>query len=321
MRILLTGASGFAGAALLPTLIRSGHHVRALVRDRERYQSTLRSLDVEISDAVEPVVADALVGDRLERAMKGIEVAYYLIHSMEPTHHSMEPAREGPYPERERRAAENFGNAARDAGVRRIVYLGGLMPTGHRPSRHLESRREVERIIMRAVPESVALRASIVVGARSRSFRFLVRLIERLPVLVLPAWRANRTQPVDERDIVEILARCATSKAVGALTLDIGGPEVLSYEEIVRRIAELMMVGRPTIGLRVGATPIVAHVAAVLAGEQSELLLPLMEGLTTDLLARDSRVQELLEVPMHSFDAAVEHALRDWETREPLAAR
>jgi uncharacterized protein YbjT (DUF2867 family) len=314
MRILLTGASGFAGAALLKALVESGHEVRALVRDRERYLSTIQALGVEFSGEVEPILADALRADDLRPAMRGVEVAYYLIHSMEP-------AGKEPYHDRERRAAENVANAARDAGVRRVVYLGGLLPSGRPPSRHLASRREVERIIMHAVPDSVAIRASIVIGARSRSFRFLVRLIERLPVLVLPAWRVNRTQPIDERDVVEMLIRCATAEAVAAQTLDVGGPDVLSYEEIVRRIAELMLVGRPVVGLSFNATPLAARVAAALAGDHAELFLPLMEGLATDLLAKDNRAQQLLGVPMHTFDAAVEHALRDWESREPLAAR
>jgi nucleoside-diphosphate-sugar epimerase len=174
---------------------------------------------------------------------------------------------------------------------------------------------------MEAVPDSVALRASVVVGARSRSFRFLVRLVERLPVIVLPAWRRFRTQPIDERDVLEMLLGCATAQSVAGLTLDVGGPQILTYEQIVERIAELMLVGRPTIGLGLNATPIAARVAAALTGEQAELFLPLMEGLGTDLLAGDSRAAELLEVSLHSFDAAVEHALREWERNEPLAAR
>jgi uncharacterized protein YbjT (DUF2867 family) len=161
----------------------------------------------------------------------------------------------------------------------------------------------------------------VIVGARSRSFRFLVRLVERLPVLVLPGWRRFRTQPIDERDVVEILLRCATSKHTSPNSFDIGGPDVLSYEEIVRRIAELMLVGRPAIGLNFTATPIAARVAAVLASESPELFLPLMEGLTADLLPADNGAEELLGAPPRSFDSAVEHALREWERSEPLAAR
>src|SRR6201999_4384439 len=128
------------------------------------------------------------------------------------------------------------------AGVTRIVYLGGTAPAGETPSRHLASRLAVEDILLAAVPASVALRASIVIGARSRSFRFLVRLVERMPVMAYPAWQRNRTAPVDERDIVEALARSATSQAAAGMRLDVAGPDVVSYGELIERIADLMLV-------------------------------------------------------------------------------
>jgi uncharacterized protein YbjT (DUF2867 family) len=319
MRILLTGASGFAGAALLPALLGEGHEVRALVRDPERFHKAITSVNrgaSSLGEVEDLVVGDALTGAGLTRALSDVEVAYYLIHSMEPS-----LAREDPFPARERLAAENFAAAARSAGVRRIVYLGGLLPRERTPSPHLASRLAVEEILLSAIPDSVALRASLIVGARSRSFRVLVRLVERLPVLVLPGWRRFRTQPIDERDVVEMLLRCATSTHTSRKSFDIGGPDVLSYEEILRRIAELMLVGRPAIGLNLTATPIAARVAAVLAGESPELFLPLMEGLTADLLPLDNGAQELLGVAARSFDSAVEHALGEWERSEPLAAR
>lgn len=316
MRILLTGASGFAGAALLPSLLGQGHDVRALVRDPERLHDALASIDRRSSlREVDLVVGDALTGVGLSQALRDVEVAYYLIHSMEPSLAS------DPFPARERLAAENFVAAARSAGVRRIVYLGGLLPRERTPSSHLASRLAVEEILLSAIPDSIALRASVIVGARSRSFRFLVRLVERLPVLVLPGWRRFRTQPIDERDMVEMLLHCATSTHTSRRSFDVGGRDVLSYEEIVRRIAELMLVGRPTIGLNFTATPIAARVAAVLASESPELFLPLMEGLTADLLPVDNGAEELLGGPPRSFDSAVEHALCEWERSEPLAAR
>lgn len=314
MRTLVTGASGFAGAALIPRLLQDGHRLRALARDRERLVRALAAADQRPD--VELATGDILTGEGLPEALKDMDVAYYLIHSMET-------AAGDPFPERERRAAENFAREARAAGVRRIVYLGGPLPRVPRASPHLASRHEVERILMEAVPGSVTLRASIVVGARSRSFRFLVRLVERLPVIALPAWRRYRTQPIDERDIVELLARAATSKHAAGRTLQAGGPDVLTYREIVERIAELMMVGRPTLGVNLNATPLTARVAAALAGEDPELVLPLMESLECDLLVGDRRqdAAQLLEVPLHSFDAAVEHALAEWEKTQPLAAR
>jgi uncharacterized protein YbjT (DUF2867 family) len=187
----------------------------------------------------------------------------------------------------------------------------------------------VERILLDAVPDSIALRASIVIGARSRSFRFLVRLVERMRVLALPAWRRFRTQPIDERDIVEMLLACASLDLSGersfdsrqGCSLDVGGPDVLTYGEVVERIAELMLLSRPSVGLGLTITPIAARLGALLADESPELVLPLMEGLNCDLLADTSAAAELLDVELHSFDAAVEHALHEWEKVERLAAR
>jgi uncharacterized protein YbjT (DUF2867 family) len=318
VRILLTGVSGFAGAALLPRLLEQGHDVRALARDRTRVEQALSHTDtVNLAD-FELVIGDTVAGTGVSGAMRDVEVAYYLIHSMEPS--SDWPDRTA-FPARERASADTFAQAARAAGVRRIVYLGGLLPGDGHTSTHLSSRHAVERILLEAIPDSVALRASIVIGARSRSFRFLVRLVERLPVLTLPAWRDYRTQPIDERDIVDMLASCASVASIAGHTLDIGGPDVLSYGEMVQRIAELMLLHRPSVSLGVTATPLAARLAAALTNERPELVLPLMEGLTGDLLPADHAAPTILNVELHSFDSAVEHALYEWEKVEPLAAR
>jgi uncharacterized protein YbjT (DUF2867 family) len=236
----------------------------------------------------------------------------------------MEPPAEASvgFAARERTAAERFAAAAQAAGVQRIVYLGGLVPAGAPPSEHLASRRDVERILLDAVPDSTALRASIVIGARSRSFRFLVRLVERLPLLALPPWRVNRTQPIDERDVVELLARGAHAAAVSGRTLDIAGPDVVSYGELVQRIRDLMLLARPSLSVRPPApSSLTSRIAAAIAGERHELIGPLMAGLTSDLLPRDDEAARLLGVRLHSLDAAIEHALGAWERDEPLAAR
>src|SRR5919197_6087401 len=140
-------------------------------------------------------------------------------------------------------------------GVERIVYLGGVVPTDREPSPHLSSRLEVERILLEGVPRSTALRASIVIGARSSSFRILVRLVERLRFLPFPAWRDKRTQPIDERDAIEYLARTPSTAGAEGRSLDIVGPDVLSYGEMIQRIAELMGVGRAPLALRLTQTP------------------------------------------------------------------
>jgi uncharacterized protein YbjT (DUF2867 family) len=304
MNILVTGVTGYVGSKLAPRLQRDGHTVRGLARDPGRSQLQI------------PVLAgDAVTGEGLDEALGQVDVAYFLIHSMEPS-------TDGPFGVRERTAAENFARAAQAAGVQRIVYLGGLAPASGPMSAHLSSRLEVEQILLAAAPCSVAFRASIVIGAQSRSFRFLVRLIERLPVLAVPAWHAYRTRPIDERDMIELLARAATVDAVCGQSLDIAGPDTVSYGELIKRITDHMLVARPTITFkRLTVTPIASRVSAIIAGEEHELIGPLMESLEGDLLPRDDRAAQLLDVRLHSLDAAIEHALRDWETVEPLAAR
>jgi uncharacterized protein YbjT (DUF2867 family) len=304
MNVLVTGATGFVGAALIPRLQAAGHTVRAYARRPDA-----------VADGVEVVQGDAVTGGRLDEALDGIDCAYYLIHSMEPS-------LDGTFADRDRRAATRFAEAARAAGVERIVYLGGLVPDGKEASMHLASRLEVERLLHDAAPASVALRASIVIGARSRSFRFLVRLVERVPVMPLPSWRRHRTQPIDARDVLAFLEAAATTEgAQGGLSLDIAGPDVVTYEELVDRIRDALLVRRPALRLGFNLTPVASRVAAAIAGESVELVEPLMEGLDGDLLPRDDRAAELLGVRLHHLDAAIERALREWEAVEALAAR
>jgi uncharacterized protein YbjT (DUF2867 family) len=303
VRILVTGISGYVGSRLAQRLLADGHEVRGLSR-REATRS-----------GIEIVRGDAVSGSGLHAGLAEVDVAYYLIHSMEPS-------LDGPFDERERTAAANFARAAAQAGVARIVYLGGLVPEGGPASAHLSSRLEVEEILRDGVAGSVAFRASIVIGAQSRSFRFLVRLVERMPVLAVPGWHSHRTSPADERDVIEILARAATHPDLAGESLDVGGRDVVTYGELIERIRDLMLVGRPTVSFkRLTVTPIASRVAAIIAGERHELIGPLMESLDGDLLPRDDRAARLLGVRLHSLDAAIEHALGEWEAHESLAAR
>jgi uncharacterized protein YbjT (DUF2867 family) len=299
---LITGATGYVGGRLLDHLSREGRTVRALARDPSRLDSR-----------VDVVRGDLVTGEGLERALADCSVAYYLVHSMEPA--------AGDFPSRDRQAAENFVTAAAAAGVERVVYLGGVVPSDGELSQHLSSRLEVEQILLEGLPRSTALRASILIGARSSSFRILVRLVERLRLLPFPGWRDKRTQPIDERDAIEYLARTPQTPGAEGRSLDIAGADLLSYGQMIERIAELMGVGRTPVPLRTSATLTASAVVSAVTEQPLELVRPLMYSLEHDLLPRSDEARAIYGLTPRGFDRAAEHALAEWETLEPLRAR
>jgi uncharacterized protein YbjT (DUF2867 family) len=320
MRILITGITGAIGSELAPRLVAAGHDVRGLTRDIQAAASGGR-----VPDGVQLVPGDAVAGTGLEPACEDVDVAYYLIHSMEPSGDVRFDALE-------EQAASNFAQAAQRAGIRRLIFLGGMAPPAEHVSLHMASRLRVERIVLQSAPESLALRASIVIGSRSRSFRLLVRLIERLPALILPDWERHLTTPVDQRDVTESLIRAATATPVGSSTephgidqretLDLAGPEVVSYGELMVRIRDAMILDRPVIRLPgITMNPVASRLSALIAEEEHSLVGPLMGSLATDLLPSMPNAMERLGVRKHSLDSAIERALREWESAEALRAR
>ena len=302
---LVTGATGYVGGRLVDRLLDEDRPVRALTRDAGQLAAR---------DGVESVTGDVLTGEGIRAALEGCSTAYYLVHSME--------AGDEDFAARDRRAARNFADAAVAAEVDRVVYLGGVTPSDGVPSPHIASRLEVEEILLDCAPSATALRASILVGARSSSFRMLVRLVERLRVLPMPAWRTNRTQPIAERDAIEFLARTPEVPEAAGRSLDVTGPDVISYGAMMEQIAESMGVGRTPLGLGISLTPPASAVVSAVTEQPLELVRPLMESLEHDLLPRDpEEAPQMYGIRTLSFERAVERALAEWELTEELAAR
>ena len=305
---LVTGATGYVGSKLVERLRAEGRPVRAMARHPER---------LEPRDGVEAARADVLSGEGLRAALDGCEAAYYLVHSMEAAGDA-----EGDFAGRDRRAAETFAATARAAGVRRVVYLGGIAPAEDPPSPHLASRLEVERILLESAPGATALRASILIGAGSSSFRMLVRLVERLRLVPLPGWRSNRTQPIAERDAIEFLARTPGVPGTAGRSLDVAGSDVITYGAMVERIAELMGVGRTPFSVGASLTPAASALVSAVTRQPLELVRPLMESLEHELLPRDAAdAARTYGIRPLGFDRAVERALAQWEVTENLGAR
>ena len=304
---LIVGATGYVGTLLTKALVTEGRSVRALSRHPPA---------VPGPDGVESVRGDVLNDEGLDAALAGCDVAYYLVHSMEAGTSGFEA--------RDRRAAGNFVAACRRAGVDRVVYLGGIEPIGPL-SPHMRSRLEVERILMEGLPGATGLRASIIIGAGSPSFRLMVRLIERIPVLPLPPWRQRRTQPIAERDVVQCLVRTPLIDATGGRSIDIVGPDALTYTEILEGIAAELEIDRPPVRLPVFTAPTFAAVASRIAGSDADLVRALMGSLNADVLPRSEHAaEEMAEtfgIAPLPYRRAVRRALADWEREEPLSAR
>lgn len=288
--ILLTGATGAIGGALLPRLLAAGHRVRCLVRDPSR---------ASLPAAAEVVRGDVLTGEGLTTALDGVAVAFYLIHSMGGRNHD--------FAEADRRAARTFANAAREAGVRRIIYLGGLPATGA-GSAHLRSREEVAEILRSAAPEVVHARAAMVIGPSSASFRMLRELVHRLPVMVGPKWIDTRTQPVAQGDVVEALARLAELPNPPA-DVELGGAEIITYREMMLRFAQADGRRRPLIVPVPVLTPrLSSYWVGFVTSVDPGLARPLVDGLSEELIVRTPPPAGVNDAAL-DFDAAVRAAL------------
>src|SRR5215210_3914293 len=291
--ILLTGASGYVGSHLLDELRARGRRVRALVRDPAA---------AELPGDVKLHRGDAVKGEGLAEALEGVRTAYYLIHSMG---RGANPSED--FAKRDRAAAVNFGEAARAAGVERVVYLGGLGPTGADASLHLRSRHEVAELLGQRVP-LVYVRAAMVIGPGSASFEMLRHLVKRLPVMVTPRWVDTRSQPVAIADVVRTLADAGEQDEAPA-EVQVGGAEVLTYREMMRRTAALLG-RRPPLIVKVPVLSprLSSYWVSLVTPVEAGLVRPLVDGLKTEMVVERPPAAGLNDRPL-GFDDAVRAAL------------
>lgn len=224
-RILVLGATGYIGGRLVPRLILKGHAVRCLVRNPHKLRDR-KWPGVEIAEG------DVLKPETLAAAMQGIDVVYYLVHSLQ--------AGEKKFEELDRQAAQNAADAARAAGVKRIIYLGGLGKRGEETSAHLRSRHQVGDILRSSDVPVTEFRAAVIIGSGGVSFEMMHHLVNRLPIMICPKWIFVKTQPISVRDVLHYLVECLDISQSTGRVLDIGGPEILSYGDMMKIIARVL---------------------------------------------------------------------------------
>ncbi len=295
MNVLVTGATGYIGGRLVPKLLERGHRVRCIARDAGR-------LDGRFADA-EIVTGDVFDRASLDAAFAGIDVAYYLVHSMSKETRDFSAS--------DRKAAEIFGDAARAAGVKRIVFLGGLGVDGNALSKHLRSRHEVGDVLRRSGVPTTEFRAAIIVGSGSVSFEMLRYLTDRLPVMIAPKWVETFCQPIAVRDVVSYLVRELDIERTESVVREIGGSSVLTYKQMMLHYARVRGLQLRKIYVVPVLTPRLSSAWVHLVTPiPSSLARPLVEGLMNEVTVRDNVARrEFPDIVPISYDDAVQKAL------------
>ncbi|MFW6018372.1 MAG: NAD(P)H-binding protein [Halapricum sp.] len=293
MRVLVTGATGFVGSHLVPALLDAGHDVVAMTRDASRYDPP---------DGVEVAEGDLLNSETLAGDFDDVDAAYYLVHSLQTG---------GDFEERDRTAATNFSAAASGAGVDRVIYLGGLGETGDDLSPHLRSRQEVEQLLARGSYDLTTLRAAIIVGAGSVSFQMVRQLVSKLPVMVAPKWVYTECQPIAISDVVSYLVGVLEEPETAGGTYEIGGPEVLTYKEMLVRTGKAMGTRPLVVPVPVLSPKLSSYWVDLVTDVPRSISHPLILGLKNPVVVTDDSIDRHVTVDRTPFQEAVERALAE----------
>lgn len=292
-KILVTGVTGFIGSRLAPVLVDRGHEVRAMTRRPDSYEG-----------AGTPVGGDVRDPASLASALDGVDVAYYLVHSLDSDD----------FEDRDARAAESFGKAAAEAGVQQLVYLGGLGDEGAELSAHLRSRRAVESLLGAAGVPVTVLRAGIVVGRGGISWELTRQLVKNLPAMVVPRWAATRTQPIAVDDVIGYLVGVADEPRALGRVFEIGGPEPMTYVEMLEVASEVAGGGRvPIIQVPVLTPRLSSYWLALVTDVDTTTGRNLIDSMRTEVIVTDHSIREIVPIDPVPYPEAVRRALEETE--------
>ena len=294
--ILVTGATGYIGGRLVPCLLQEGYDVRCFSRDADRLDGR------PWRDQVEVVEGDALEYDTVLPALEEIDVVYYLIHSL--------GSGEGEFADRDRQAADNFGKAAQEQGVKRIIYLGGIEPKGEKESEHLRSRLETGEQLRKWDTPVTEFRAAVIVGSGSLSFELIRYLTERVPVMICPRWVHTPTQPIAVRNVLEYLVEALDVEESTGKILEIGGADVLSYGTMFQIYAQVRGLTRYVVNVPFLTPRLSSLWVGLVTPVTGDIARPLIRGLDNEVVVTDHTAQELFSVRPLSYEAAVRLAVR-----------
>jgi len=302
-RVLILGGTGFIGKRLVSELTGRNIRLRLLVRNPSKVSAAiLQNRDIEV------VKGDIVRGEGLKEAARGIHTAYYLVHSMGSK--SMFKSTE--FAGMDKDAAKNFISSADEAGIKRVIYLGGLGETGKSLSEHLRSREEVAEILSAGKLHATILRAAIIIGAGGASFVMLKYLVERLPVMICPKWIDTRIQPIAVKDVLAYLTGCLLNPATAGKKFDIGGPDVLTYREMIQQYTEAVGISRRIIFRAPVLSPhLASYWVALFTPVPSGIAHPLIEGLKNEVICLDDSITGYVPIKRTPFKEAVQIAVSE----------
>lgn len=306
MKILLTGANGYIGMRLLPQLLDQGHELVCAVRDANRL-----SVTPEIRDRVSIVEVDFLEDPETGIMPGNLDIAFYLIHSMSSS--------TSDFDEKEAASARNFNALMEGTGVRQVIYLSGIV-NEEKLSKHLSSRKKVEEILYEGPFHLTVLRAGIIVGSGSSSFEIIRDLCEKLPVMITPKWVLTKTQPIAIRDVIKFLTEVIGREDTFDQSFDIGGPDVLTYKEMLQQYAEVRGFRNYIYTVPIMTPRLSSYWLYFVTSTSYKLALNLVDSMKMEVIARDSKLQELLGLSTHTYKEAIRMAFRRIEQNLVLSS-